>query len=148
MKALGAFFLLGESICYSRLFFFLSSHHEFLDLLKHAPVDAYTFLKAFTAYLQSNGLAIAAILILLLLATSIISHLFMRKKTGRDDLISEGCKAAFLIKGIVCMLLLPMTLFVNLNDHLYHLESVLFLVIAQIIAGLIAWTVAQFLPQE
>ncbi len=146
MKKLGILFLTCESVCYSLLFLFLSSHHEFLELLAHRTEENYGLLNAVTSFLQKDGLSYAAILILVLLALCAASYLFAKKKTGRDDLLVSGVTSTYKAKGICCMLLLPAVLFVNLDARIYNIETVLFLVIAQIAVGLLAWIVSQFLP--
>lgn len=148
MRVIGTIFLFCEAVCYSLLFLFLSPHHEFQDLLKHKTTENYGILNSITAFLQNDGLKTTAILILVLLALCVVLHTVIRKKTGRDDLIDVGTRAAFGAKGVACMLALPLGLFSILSDHLYDVETILSVVIIQLIVGILAWGVSQFLPNE
>lgn len=126
------FMLFSETFCYSLLFLFLSPHMEFQSLLTHRTETYADVLNGLQHLLQNNGLTVTAILLFVLLCATIVLRILVHKSGADCNAIPS---IALAVKGFVCMLMLPYTLFWALNSHLYDVELLYLLISAQLTAG-------------
>jgi len=133
--------LVGESVFYSLLFYFLSSNYEFHTLLTHKQEDYYIILNSLIILMQNNGLKYVAMLILGMLCICIgLSVLGIKRLMYRN--IEGAIKTAITVKCLSCVFMFPSALVATLNNSRYGIITLLTLISVYVLAGLITYIVS------
>lgn len=125
--------LFFEAVCYSALFSFLSDNREVAGLLGHTSETKSELFKGTLDFLRNGGLSSVRNAVLILFAVCIVLRVLAAVLKADVRYLST---ATVLIKGGVCILLVPFLLFHMLNDRTFAIEMTFLLVWAQLFAGL------------
>lgn len=112
---------------YAFLFVLTSGHIEFERILNHAVTSSSPFWNVWSDFLkQGNMKYIGYIYIILAAVIAILS--FIRKRDYDEYQISI-LEKGFIAMGATMVLLFPIALICVLSDHLYSIETLMFLVV-------------------
>lgn len=134
--------LLMETLCYIVLFRFLSTHHEFQNLVVHARGASLEIFDSVSRFLRDGGLKQEAFVLFLLLLLCILSTVACVLRKVKAASFARVCVSSLFIKGLLCLFLFSAALFFILNDKMYCVETMLMTISVQLFAGLAFYWIA------
>ncbi len=142
------FFVL-EAIGYIWLFFFLSSSFEFHQLLGHQTeqllfLDEMTvFLRGDTSDVFADGLKIPAYITMAFLCICCVYRIVTARWMKHNACVDMALLVLFPVRSVCTAILIPIALYVMMDNRLYGIEILLSLVFAQIVITFITYIFAQ-----